>query len=56
MINKKTSIVNGGDGLPDWMQFSVTLGMFGMLSWILYLLFHLPLVGTVPVRTTVHVL
>ena len=30
----------GGDGLPDWMQFSITLGMFGMLIWVLYLLFH----------------
>lgn len=33
-------IVHGGDGLPDWMQFTITLGMFGMLSWVLYLLFH----------------
>ena len=33
-------IMNGGDGLPDWMQFSITLGMFGMLTWVLYLLFH----------------
>ena len=32
--------VNGGDGLPDWMQFTITLGMFGMLIWVLYLLFH----------------
>ena len=24
----------GGDGLPDWMQFSITLGMFGMLVWV----------------------
>ena len=33
-------VINGGDGLPDWMQFTVTLGMFGLLTWILYLLFH----------------
>ena len=30
----------GGDGLPDWMQFSITLGMFAVLWWVLYLLFH----------------
>ena len=29
-----------GDGLPDWMQFTITLGMFGLLIWVLYLLFH----------------
>ena len=33
-------VVNGGDGLPDWMQFTITIGMFGALLWILYLLFH----------------
>ena len=33
-------VVNGGDGLPDWMQFTITIGMFGALMWILYLLFH----------------
>ncbi len=32
--------VNGGDGLPDWMQFAITTGMFGVLFWVLYLLFH----------------
>ena len=26
--------------LPDWMQFSITVGMFGLLYWILHLLFH----------------
>ena len=30
----------GGDGLPEWMQFSITVGMFGLLWWVLYLLFH----------------
>ncbi len=30
----------GGDGLPDWMQFSITVSMFGLLWWVLYLLFH----------------
>ena len=30
----------GGDGLPDWMQFTITCGMFGLLWWVLYLLFH----------------
>ena len=27
----------GGDGLPDWMQFSITVGMFGLLYWIMAL-------------------
>ena len=30
----------GGDGLPDWMQFTITVGMFVVLTWVLYLLFH----------------
>tara|TARA_R110000851_G_scaffold87606_1_gene190960 strand:- start:12 stop:323 length:312 start_codon:yes stop_codon:yes gene_type:complete len=30
----------GGDGLPDWMQFSITVGMFAILYWVLHLLFH----------------
>tara|TARA_B100001564_G_C20652389_1_gene677502 strand:+ start:381 stop:671 length:291 start_codon:yes stop_codon:yes gene_type:complete len=30
----------GGDGLPDWMQFVITCAMFGLLFWILNLLFH----------------
>ena len=30
----------GGDGLPDWMQFTITFGMFGILWWVLHLLFH----------------
>ena len=30
----------GGDGLPDWMQFTITAGMFAILYWVLYLLFH----------------
>jgi|TARA_B100002003_G_scaffold218818_1_gene220028 hypothetical protein len=30
----------GGDGLPDWMQFTITAAMFGTLGWVLYLLFH----------------
>ena len=32
--------VNGGDGLPDWMQFTISLIMFGTFSWIVWLLFH----------------
>ena len=40
MAKKDLDTLHGGDGLPDWMQFLVTAGMFGMLSWILYLLFH----------------
>ena len=38
--NKKSVEVYEGDGLPDWMQFTITLGMFGLLVWVLYLLFH----------------
>ena len=38
--NKPIDSINGGDGLPDWMQFTITIGMFGMLLWVLYLLFH----------------
>jgi len=30
----------GGDGLPDWMQFTITFGMFAILWWVLHLLFH----------------
>ena len=30
----------GGDGLPDWMQFAITGAMFGVLYWVLSLLFH----------------
>ena len=32
-------IVNGGDGLPDWMQFTITLLMFGSFLGIILLLF-----------------
>ena len=32
--------IPGGDGLPDWMQFTITVGMFAGLFWVLYLLFH----------------
>jgi hypothetical protein len=30
----------GEDGLPDWMQFVITAGVFGLFFWILTLLFH----------------
>jgi hypothetical protein len=33
-------VYGGGDGLPDWMQFTITAGMFGILYWVLSLLFH----------------
>ena len=36
----KKDVINGGDGLPDWMQFSISLIMFGTFSWIVWLLFH----------------
>ena len=32
--------LHGGDGLPDWMQFTITTAMFGLFVWIIYLLFH----------------
>ena len=32
--------IHGGDGLPDWMQYSITIAMFGLFSWIIWLLFH----------------
>ena len=32
--------LHGGDGLPDWMQYSITVGMFGLFVWIIWLLFH----------------
>ena len=39
--NKKmVDIIHCGDSLPDWMQFAITCGMFGLLTWVLYLLFH----------------
>ena len=41
---KNTDVINQGDGLPDWMQFTITLLMFGLFSWVLYLLFHPTLV------------
>ena len=33
-------VANGGDGLPDWMQFSITVAIFGLFIWIIWLLFH----------------
>ena len=30
--------VHGGDGLPDWMQFTITLLMFGAFGGIILLL------------------
>jgi|TARA_R110001592_G_scaffold7420_3_gene41610 hypothetical protein len=32
--------LHGGDGLPDWMQFTVTILQFILFSGILWLLFH----------------
>ena len=31
--------LHGGDGLPDWMQFAITLLMFGAFGGIILLLF-----------------
>jgi hypothetical protein len=39
-ISTGLDVYGGGDGLPDWMQFAITVGMFGVLWWVLYLLFH----------------
>ncbi len=36
----KKDEINGGDGLPDWMQFTISLIMFGTFGWIIWLLFH----------------
>ena len=33
-------VAHGGDGLPDWMQFTITAAMFSVLLWVLHLLFH----------------
>ena len=33
-------VVNGGDGLPDWMQFTITVLQFVLFGGILWLLFH----------------
>jgi len=30
-INTGPDVAHGGDGLPDWMQFSITVGMFFLL-------------------------
>jgi len=39
-ISTGPDVYGGGDGLPDWMQFTITAGMFAVLYWVLYLLFH----------------
>ena len=31
--------IHGGDGLPDWMQFAITVAKFGVFGWIIWLLF-----------------
>ena len=32
--------LHGGDGLPDWMQFAITVSVFGLFVWIIWLLFN----------------
>jgi len=32
-------VVSGGDGLPDWMQYSISLLVLGTFIWILWMLF-----------------
>ena len=39
-ISTGPDVYGGGDGLPDWMQFTITAGMFAILYWVLHLLFH----------------
>ena len=36
----RLDILHGGDGLPDWMQFAISLLIFGCFIWIIWLLFH----------------
>ena len=36
----RLDILHGGDGLPDWMQFSISILIFGCFIWIIWLLFH----------------
>ena len=33
-------VTHGGDGLPDWMQFTITVAIFGLFVWIIWLLFY----------------
>ncbi len=37
---KDRDVIHQGDGLPDWMQFTISLLMFALFAWVLYLLFH----------------
>jgi len=32
--------LHGGDGLPDWMQFVITLLQFALFGGIIWMLFH----------------
>ena len=32
--------IHGGDGLPDWMQFVISLLHFGLFGGIIWMLFH----------------
>ena len=36
---RDTDTFHGGDGLPDWMQFIITIMMFGAFMGIILLLF-----------------
>ena len=36
---RNTDTFHGGDGLPDWMQFIITIMMFGAFCGIILLLF-----------------
>lgn len=36
----KIDRVHEGDGLPDWMQFIISILMFALFTWVLWLLFH----------------
>ena len=39
-VDPQIDILHGGDGLPDWMQYTITIMMFATLGGVLWLLFH----------------
>ena len=39
-FDPQIDILHGGDGLPDWMQYTITIMMFATLGGVLWLLFH----------------
>ena len=39
-FDPQIDILHGGDGLADWMQYTITIMMFATLGGVLWLLFH----------------